>query len=70
MPLGIYPTVDYVFKRLFGDPANKDLLIHLLNSVLRCPCSPTRGYRTCGLRFATHLAALPCLIICKFTPSS
>ena len=35
MPLGIYPTVDYVFKRLFGDPANADLLIHLLNAVLR-----------------------------------
>jgi predicted transposase/invertase (TIGR01784 family) len=35
MPLGIDPTVDYVFKRLFADPANKDLLIHLLNAVLQ-----------------------------------
>jgi predicted transposase/invertase (TIGR01784 family) len=35
VPLGIYPTVDYVFKVLFGDPANADLLIHLLNAVLR-----------------------------------
>ena len=34
MPLGIDPTVDYAFKRLFADPANKDLLIHLLNAVL------------------------------------
>ena len=37
MPLGIDPTVDYVFKRLFGDPANADVLIHLLNSVLEFP---------------------------------
>ncbi len=35
MPLGIYPTVDYVFKRLFGSPENADLLIHLLNAVLK-----------------------------------
>jgi predicted transposase/invertase (TIGR01784 family) len=35
VPLGIDPTVDYAFKRLFGDPANSDLLIHLLNAVLR-----------------------------------
>lgn len=42
MPLGIYPTVDYVFKRLFGDPANSDLLIHLLNAVLR-PALPIVG---------------------------
>ena len=35
MPLGIDPMVDYVFKRLFGDPANADLLIHLLNAVLK-----------------------------------
>lgn len=39
MPLGIDPTVDYAFKRLFGDPANSDLLIHLLNAVLT-PASP------------------------------
>lgn len=35
MPLGIDPTVDYAFKKLFGHPANSDLLIHLLNAVLR-----------------------------------
>ena len=34
MPLGIHPTVDFVFKLLFGDTRNVDLLIHLLNSVL------------------------------------
>jgi predicted transposase/invertase (TIGR01784 family) len=39
VPLGIDPTVDYAFKRLFGDPANSDLLIHLLNAVLT-PASP------------------------------
>jgi predicted transposase/invertase (TIGR01784 family) len=32
--LGIDPTVDYAFKKLFGDPANSELLIHLLNAVL------------------------------------
>jgi predicted transposase/invertase (TIGR01784 family) len=35
MPLGIRPTVDFVFKMLFGSPANADLLIHLLNAVLQ-----------------------------------
>ena len=35
MPLGIRPTVDFVFKLLFGNRRNVDLLIHLLNSVLR-----------------------------------
>ncbi len=34
MPLGIRPTIDFVFKLLFGNPENVDLLIHLLNSVL------------------------------------
>lgn len=37
MPLGIDPTVDYAFKRLFADPANSDLLIDLLNAVLPRP---------------------------------
>lgn len=37
MLLGIDPTVDYAFKKLFGDPANSDLLIHLLNAVLLRP---------------------------------
>jgi predicted transposase/invertase (TIGR01784 family) len=35
MPLGIDPTVDYAFKKIFGDPENADLLVHLLNAVLR-----------------------------------
>jgi predicted transposase/invertase (TIGR01784 family) len=39
MALGIDPTVDYAFKKLFGDPENSDLLIHLLNAVLK-PDSP------------------------------
>lgn len=34
VPLGIHPTVDFVFKLIFGDPRNVDLLIHLLNSIL------------------------------------
>ena len=39
MPLGIRPTVDFVFKLLFGSVENSDLLIHLLNAVLE-PESP------------------------------
>lgn len=39
MPLGIDPTIDYVFKKIFGDPENSDVLIHLLNSVIE-PRSP------------------------------
>lgn len=35
MPLGIRPTVDFVFKLLFGSLENADLLIHLLNAVLQ-----------------------------------
>ena len=34
MPLGIDPTVDYVFKKLFGSQENSDLLVHLLNAIL------------------------------------
>lgn len=34
---GIDPTVDFVFKRLFGTEENRDLLIHFLNSVLQYP---------------------------------
>lgn len=34
MGLGIDPTNDYVFRLAFGDPANSDLLIHLLNAIL------------------------------------
>ena len=36
---GIDPTVDIVFKRLFGTEANADLLIDLLNGVLGFPPS-------------------------------
>lgn len=39
MLLGIDPTIDYVFKKIFGDPQNSDVLIHLLNSVIE-PRSP------------------------------
>ena len=35
--LGIDPTNDYVFRLLYGDPANLDLLIHLLNVILQLP---------------------------------
>jgi len=37
MMLGIDPKVDYAFKRVFGDPRNADILIHLLNAILRLP---------------------------------
>ncbi len=37
MGLGIDPTNDYVFRLAFGDPANSDLLIHLLNAILELP---------------------------------
>lgn len=37
MGLGIDPTNDYVFRLAFGDPANSDLLIHLLNAILDLP---------------------------------
>ena len=35
MPLGIDPTIDYVFRKIFGDPKNSDVLIHILNSILQ-----------------------------------
>ncbi len=35
MLLGIDPKVDYAFKRLFGVPQNRDLLIDLLHAILR-----------------------------------
>jgi len=37
MILGIDPKVDFAFKRVFGDPRNADILIHLLNAILRLP---------------------------------
>ena len=33
MNFDIKPTDDYVFKRLFGDEENKNLLISLLNAI-------------------------------------
>jgi predicted transposase/invertase (TIGR01784 family) len=33
----IDPKVDYAFKRLFGSPQNRDILIAFLNAVLRLP---------------------------------
>ncbi len=44
MGLGIDPTNDYGFRLAFGDPANSDLLIQLLNAILELPSS---GYRRC-----------------------
>ena len=37
MPLGIKPTVDFVFKKIFGSPENAGALIELLNAVLSLP---------------------------------
>jgi hypothetical protein len=35
MILGIDPIVDFAFKRVFGDERNADILIHLLNAILK-----------------------------------
>ena len=37
MPLGIKPTVDFVFKKVFGSPENVSVLIGLLNAILELP---------------------------------
>jgi len=37
MPLGIRPTVDFAFKKTFGDPNNRLALISLLNAILELP---------------------------------
>ncbi len=37
MPLGINPTVDFAFKKVFGSPENIPVLIGLLNSILDLP---------------------------------
>ena len=37
MPLGIKPTVDFAFKRIFGSPENAPILIGLLNAILDFP---------------------------------
>ncbi|MEM6692894.1 MAG: PD-(D/E)XK nuclease family transposase, partial [Planctomycetota bacterium] len=34
MPLGIRPTVDFAFKKIFGSPQNADALIGLLHAIL------------------------------------
>ena len=34
MPLGIKPTVDFAFKKIFGSPQNSAALIGLLNAIL------------------------------------
>ncbi|NOX54871.1 MAG: Rpn family recombination-promoting nuclease/putative transposase [Planctomycetes bacterium] len=34
MPLGIKPTVDFAFKKIFGSPENRPALIGLLNAIL------------------------------------
>jgi len=34
MPLGIKPTVDFAFKKIFGSPENRAALIGLLNAIL------------------------------------
>lgn len=34
MPLGIKPTVDFAFKKIFGSPENAEALIGLLNAIL------------------------------------
>ncbi len=37
MPLGIRPTVDFAFKKTFGDPNHRLTLISLLNAILDLP---------------------------------
>lgn len=37
MPLGIRPTVDFAFKKIFGSPQNSEALIGLLNAILDLP---------------------------------
>jgi len=37
MALGIRPTVDFAFKKIFGTPENRPALIGLLNAILQLP---------------------------------
>ena len=37
MPIGIKPTVDFAFKKIFGSPENSEALIGLLNAILDRP---------------------------------
>ena len=34
MPIGVKPTVDFAFKKIFGSPENAVSLIGLLNAIL------------------------------------
>ena len=36
-PLGIRPTNDFAFKKIWGTPDNKIALISLINSILNLP---------------------------------
>ncbi len=37
MPIGIKPTVDFAFKKIFGSPENVQSLMGLLNAILDLP---------------------------------
>jgi predicted transposase/invertase (TIGR01784 family) len=37
MALGIRPTIDFAFKKIFGSPENSQALIGLLNAILQLP---------------------------------
>ena len=41
MALGIKPTVDFAFKKIFGSPENVHRLIGLLNAILELPAPIT-----------------------------
>ena len=40
MPELLSPTVDFVFKRIFGDERNKDVLVDFLNSIFESAHRP------------------------------
>jgi predicted transposase/invertase (TIGR01784 family) len=42
MALGIKPTVDFAFKKIFGSPENVSALIGLLNAILKLPSPVTK----------------------------
>jgi hypothetical protein len=37
MPIGIRPINDFAFKKIFGSPENRNVLISLLNAILELP---------------------------------
>ena len=51
MALGIDPTVDYAFKRLFGDPNHVAVLLHLLNAIFE------GQFRVAGVEILTPFLA-------------